>query len=528
MKLSGDLDLTHGAVKNFKADPITSLPAFSAGQDEGRLLYVTTGPNVGLWIGANDGTATFTRVTMGAVIGEYGFSGQTINNGVTYQTTLTPVSAAPQKGFLSRVVLSATVGAGKVVVEVHEDSGRASRVYRRVIDLADNSRDDFPAYYESDSASGLLYVSVTNLTGGAADFTLSLKSMAVIPVTPPAPPGAGTGINAGVAGDGISYDGINVRLEADLLSTGGLQLVGATPNAQLGILLAPSSGLALGGTGLDASGCVKTTTNQDVAGAKRFTDSVIVLSPAAGAGPPAAGTWQQGAIYQDTSQNFWLCTVAGTPGTWVPWSSRSDKAGGGATGTYTGTVTAGSSVNLALTTPFSRRGRIEKLNVWAAAPGFTATAIDSPFRVGIFPNSGYEGRQRIGYFQAQARTEVVTAPGAAINATVIPVTAVDFVNLDDLVRLRNALGPGEEYAAVTVRATGPAAITVDENIDNALAANDLVMAVSEFTGLPWWNDDTTPANFYKLYLRIWNDDAAQDLVFGYEIWIEQSGGGQSV
>jgi len=528
MKLSGDLELDYGSLKNAIVDPVSSLPAFVPGQDEGRLIYVTTGVNVGIWIGANDGTASYTRIIMGAVIGTYS-TVQVINNGVTFQGVLTPAASAPQRGFLARVSLSAAaIGAGKVVVEIHEDAGRSSRVYKRVIDLADNSRDDYPAYYESDSGAGNLYISITNLTGFSDTFTATLKSMAVIPVTPPAPPGAGTGINAGVAGDGVAYDGINVRLEVDLLSTGGLQTTGVTPDAELGIKLAPSSGLAVGGTGLDATGCVKTTTAQSIAGIKRFTGYAIAIDPAAGTGPPAAGTWTKGAIYQDSAQNFWLCSVAGTPGTWIPWSSRSDKAGGGAIGTYTGTVTAGNSLDVPLTTPFSRRGRIEKLIVWAAAPTFTATPIDSPFRVGIYPNSNYEGRERIGYFQGQARTELVVAPGAAINATVIPVASVDFINLDDLVRLRALAGPTEEYAAVTVRATGPPTIAVDENIDNALAVDDLVMAATEFTGLPWWNDDTTPANYYKLYLRLFNDDPAQDLVFGYEVWLEQSGGGQSV
>jgi len=108
----------------------------------------------------------------------------------------------------------------------------------------------------------------------------------------------------------------------------------------------------------------------------------------------------------------------------------------------------------------------------------------------------------------------------------IPVSNIDVVNLDDLVRLRQLAGPVEEYARVTVRATGQ--ITVDENSDNALATNDLAMFAVELTGLPWWNSDADPAQFYNLFLRLHNDDPTDSVIFGYEARVDVVGGGATV
>lgn len=45
------------------------------------------------------------------------------------------------------------------------------------------------------------------------------------------------------------------------------------------------------------------------------------LPSTGGASSPAAGTWPEGALAQDTGGGVWVCTVTGTPGTWVQLAS---------------------------------------------------------------------------------------------------------------------------------------------------------------------------------------------------------------
>lgn len=523
MQLNGNLDLLGGELRNARSQAYEELPTFDSGTDHGRLIFVSSGAGAGYWFGGADGTDAWQRFTTGSVIGEYAVLNETIlDASPVFTETLVPLSVAPQRGLLVRVEVSASVGAGSLEIELFEDVGMTRRVYARVMDLAEPTPDDIPAYYESDHASGRLYLRLTNLTGvNITIVSLTFKSMAVIPVTPAAPPGAGSGINAGVAGDGIGYDAINARLDVDLASDGGLEFgAGAPGDRELKIKLAPSSGLALSGDGLAASGLVATTGAQTIAGVKTFSASAIALTPAASPGPPAAGTWAAGSFYLDSASVLWFCSTGGTPGTWIVFSTAAQEFGP----TYTATVAAGAAVDVELAT-LGRKGRIEKLWVWGCAPAYAAATRDLAFRITIHPTSLYTGRDMIGMFAGQIRTTLV-ASAVLANEVVIPVQDVDTVNLDDLARLRQLAGPLEEFARVTVRTTGsPPTITVDENIDNALAEDDLVMYVTEFTALPWWNADADPNEAFKLFLRLHNDGPTDDVIFGFMARVESIGGG---
>lgn len=45
--------------------------------------------------------------------------------------------------------------------------------------------------------------------------------------------------------------------------------------------------------------------------------SYVAGVPNTDQGPPAVGTWAVGDHYQDALLGEWVCTVAGTPGTWI-------------------------------------------------------------------------------------------------------------------------------------------------------------------------------------------------------------------
>lgn len=47
-----------------------------------------------------------------------------------------------------------------------------------------------------------------------------------------------------------------------------------------------------------------------------FTDFIRPVGKLAAAGPPASGTWRKGDYGIDSNGDVWVCTAAGTPGTW--------------------------------------------------------------------------------------------------------------------------------------------------------------------------------------------------------------------
>src|SRR3990172_6270346 len=44
--------------------------------------------------------------------------------------------------------------------------------------------------------------------------------------------------------------------------------------------------------------------------------SVFGLKPAGTTGAPSSGTYNLGELYLDSAGVYWVCTVAGSPGTW--------------------------------------------------------------------------------------------------------------------------------------------------------------------------------------------------------------------
>jgi len=63
-------------------------------------------------------------------------------------------------------------------------------------------------------------------------------------------------------------------------------------------------------------------------GTKNNNPSIILAARLTTPGPPTTGAWLLNETVQDSVGAFWMCTVAGTPGTWV--ASAPAAAGGGA------------------------------------------------------------------------------------------------------------------------------------------------------------------------------------------------------
>lgn len=524
MRLPGNLNLEFGQLINTKQENLAALPAFIPGQSEGRIVYVTGGPDVGYWFGSDDGSNTFRRLNLSTTLVEYSLVGQSINNGATHQATLTPPSTvAAQKGLVVKVVVSSNLASGNITVRIHNNAGRTDLVYDSVFNLASLAPDKIPAFFELDNVSGNVYLEVVNNTGQNGTFSVTITTAGLVLVQTPQAPGSGSGINAGVAGDGIEYNAVDVRLDLDLSSTPGLELVGSSGSRELQVFTAPSGGLERHATGLRTDTSVLRTTGDQtgVTGVKQFGQ--LAMTPSGITGPPASGAHVDGEFSMDQNNDVWLCITAGTPGTWVLYSWKESVAGGLAAGSYTGSVAPGASVNLDLTFT-GRRGWMRKMNIWAALSTFVQADLDIPFRVKCYPNENREERELLWAVSGQIRSTFITgAVGAGAN--IIPLNSVGGVNLDDLVRLRKAVGPLEEYQRVSVRSTAPVQVTVFETTVNSFVANDLFMAVTEFVNLPYRNNSGVPANQNKLFLKFHHDGPSSTIVFGYHVFVEEMGGG---
>lgn len=67
-----------------------------------------------------------------------------------------------------------------------------------------------------------------------------------------------------------------------------------------------------------------------------------VLTPRASAGAPASGTWAKGQVIADSNAVLWVCTAAGTPGTWARVGNQADLFLDRSGGTMSGNIAMGS------------------------------------------------------------------------------------------------------------------------------------------------------------------------------------------
>lgn len=527
MKLSGSLNLDGGELQNAKQQGYGALPTFTPGLDEGRLIFVSTGSDQGYWFGAEDGSASWTRGTFSTNTSEYSLVSQSINNGVTFTGTLVATDVAQMRAFLSEITLSSNLGSGSVLLEIFKDAARLVRVYANYIDLSVPTalRDNIVTYWETESVAGDMYISITNLTGSNGTFSLTVKVVGAFPIHVPPPPGDGTGVNAGVAGEGIIYNPISTQLDIDLDANPGLQLVGSGGAKKLSVKPAVGGGLATSGSGLAADATVvRTTGDQSIAGKKVFSGGTIALTPQSGSGPPVAGTYARGAFYIDTDDDVWYCLVGGTPGTWTFWGWKIRSITTGPTaGAYVGTILAGGQLNATISMK-GRRGVLRRFNVWGADPAFAASNISVAFRVACYIDEGTEERDRIWTVSGTAKKTYMSA-GASAGTNVLSVNSLAIAAPEDLLRIRKASTPVEEYGRIH---TEGASWALYENLVNTLVANDNIMLVNEFRELPWLNTSAVPSNFEKLYLKFFNDDGVQSAIFGYDMYIESIGGGANL
>jgi hypothetical protein len=74
---------------------------------------------------------------------------------------------------------------------------------------------------------------------------------------------------------------------------------------------------AFGTGGFDAVHTIDATSGMAKLGARNSLINLLLAGRKETAGPPTSGTWDAGDTMQDSTGAWWLCTTAGTPGTWT-------------------------------------------------------------------------------------------------------------------------------------------------------------------------------------------------------------------
>lgn len=517
---------------------------------------VTVPPNLSIFVNSSDNklkwkNASGTISDVGSGSGSSGvpgtYTGTTLPNypaglpdGTTDTITITAPSVgdAVTEGLVMKVTLTdaSALGAGDVRVRIYNDQAKAELIFDRVFNLAASPLiDTIPAHFKSDNiaASGAMYVTVTNNTGSTGTFGVEARTASVL-ATSVAPVGSGSGVNAAVVGDGLGFDGTRINL-ATTGAASGLELIGVSPNKAAQVKV--GTYVQRTAAGIDVtSDVVVNAGDQNIGGIKRFTDSVVGLTPAAVPGPPIGGgtAYVAGDLYLDSDRVLWMCYNAGAPGDWQLFGWEYEQgidfviSSGEDNAYYTGTVAAGTYEDLNVTC-VGNRGTIRKLTVWATDPfggdDWPATNLDQPYRIGCYVNHNRYGREAMWIVLGQARKTYLTAGATGGVTTDLVVNDVNLAGPDDLVRVRDKAGPAEEYGRITSRNAGTLTYTIDEAVLNNFLANDPVMVVTEFVELPFLNiSSVTPQ---RIFLRFFNDGAT-DVKFGLQLDVENIGGGSTI
>ena len=398
------------------------------------------------------------------------------------------------QGVVARVQITSS-SLGQVILELFEDAARSDsrRIRTLDVDVSTNPISFIPASFNSEDATGILYARVTNLTGAETDITVDVDFLIISVVGS----STQTVVSPELATDpGLELDGFN-RLKAKV-----------------------GDGLDLDANGIKVDTTVlRTSGDQEIDDIKTFNDAITLAPHPTDSGAPTAGTYAEGAIFTDVDGNKWLCTVSGTPGTWVFWGSRLV--------TYdielTNSVAAGSSVVIEIPT-IGRRGIISRLRVFAQDD--LDSTYDVPFRVAIYSKETLLGRDRItllhGYSRKVRSSGTISGGGTTINVeTLGSILNEDLVYITDL---SEPTSGSSEFNRIS--STGTLQLFTYDELLNNYDVQTSIIKTEEYSSIHWFNDTLTGGDENKLFIEIFNDHATLSTAFGYDLVLENLGGQQ--
>jgi hypothetical protein len=419
--------------------------------------------------------------------------------------TATAVSLVDDTDFvLVEEVLSATSGLGVVLtltptaitgsctVQLFQDSLRTNKVFEHLVDFTDPSTlFSFDTFGFEAETEGTLYGTLL-CSGVPADKTMDLslfaESLGAVGEADPIET---------IYGDGLEDNGSGLPQVA-LLSTGGLSFT----SGELGISskITAAAYVDSDSDGAFVTGAVDTTTNQTISGLKLFNSFGHVKTVASGA--PTVGTYTAGTEILDSNNIKYRCITSGTPGTW----ELVDIVTAETNVVSTASLSSGDSELIEIPV-YGNTGSCLWFRIWAKTTSGT-TDEQIPFRARIFKTSAENGRDLLWQGEGLARQTSLTALLPASQSYLE-------VNTNDIIENDEALFVYEdddryELARCTSRVSGQ--IAIDESLVDASSwsIGSLILVVSEFNNVPWYNTDGNPSKANTIFLQIRHDGLVTD------------------
>jgi len=407
--------------------------------------------------------------------------------------TFTFVEADPftTEGVGYLLTATATTAVGQITIEIFDDVAKQRLVGTHVIDLEAPTLRSTVSFGFYSETTGTLYCTLY-CSGVAADQTASFALAAVVtsPVGAPTP-------MAGPYGDGIEDDGTG-KPRVALASTGGLSFSAGKLVVNPDVT---SPVYAIGNAnGLAVSGAVDDSTSQSIE-AKKVFDSVGCI-PQASAGYPSGGTYATGAEVLDSGGIKWRCTEGGTPGTWLLVDNVVDSP----QVMYSTSLAVGETYLFEVDAT-GNSGVLFWLRAWAKlATGTTDSEI--PFRVRIYETSSALGKEVVWQGTGIARQTALTAALPA-SQTYLVVSSNDIIEVDEGLVIYDD-DTRYEFGRCSGRTTGY--INISESLvdPDQWDIGSLVLPVTEWSMVPWINEDGDPAKKQHVFVQVRHDGLAGD------------------
>ena len=481
MDNSDNIRLFDGYVAGGTEDNVVTLDSFGNIKDSG----VAISESGGEWSGAYD--TVYESATIDLLDEEEFTLEETVaytTGGIGYLLEVTPTTAT-----------------GQISVEIFDDVAKTRLLCTHVIDLeAPTLRSSVSFGFEAET-EGVLYC--TLYCSGVPDSQTATFSLLAVIASPRGEP---TPV-ATPYGDGLEDDGFGLPRIA-LSSTGGLDF--DTGNLVVKSDVTADVQVVSSADGLSVSGAVDDSTDQSIS-AKKLFDSVGCI-PLEASGYPTAGTYQLGAEILDLNNVKWRCTVKGTPGVWeladaiinVPLILVSTSVEVGTTYLFEIPVTGNT-------------GFLQRLRIWAKL-SIGTTDSEIPFRARIYETSSEYGREVIWQGMGIARQTALTVELPA-SQTYLEVASNDIIEVDEGIVIYED-DNRYEFGRCSGRTTGY--INISESLidASAWAVGSLVLPVSEWNMVPWFNLDGDPAKKERVFLQVRHDGIATDVDLTFYVQIK--------
>ena len=216
----------------------------------------------------------------------------TIDHTTDLDTVDETPSPAPSRRHMLRLAGAAAVGAAAAAVAASSSTVSAANGDPLILGAGNNA---------SNNTSLIGTMTVLAASNSTPEFVSGISASLV---------GWDTSNNAGLRAGVVGYSGPFIF--------GG----GNTPHGVLGVVTAAAAtGSAV--YGRSTGGAVGASAGLRASSSNGPAVQLEAVAP----GPPATGTWTQGALQPDTAGGLWYCTASGTPGTWVNLAAPQSLAG---------------------------------------------------------------------------------------------------------------------------------------------------------------------------------------------------------